>query len=337
MVSLLRRALLTIPILLGVMTITFIATKLVPGDPLVGFLPDNPTPAQHAALAHEFGLDRPVVIQWVHYVVRASRGNFGRSLRTGNSVRSDLSGAIPATLELALTAFAATLAFGVSIGIYTAVRRGTLVDHALTVASLGGVAAPIFWTALMAQVLFYGTLRWLPLGGRLDQYLAFSGQVAHHTGLLTLDALLSGSWAALGNAVVHLVLPAGVLAYRASALVARITRSAMLDVLHTQYVRTARAIGLAERRVVLRWALKNALLPIVTVLGLTFGQLLQGSILVESVFNWPGLGLYATQSILQLDYPGVIAAALVITIGFVVANTGVDLLYPLFDPRLRYQ
>jgi peptide/nickel transport system permease protein len=327
---------LTIPVLLGVVTITFVATKLVPGDPLAGFLPDNPTPAQHAALAREFGLDQPVSVQWLRYVLRALQGDFGRSLRTGNAVASDLSTAIPATLELTLCAFGLTLATGLAVGIYAAVNQGTLADHVLTIASLGGIAAPIFWTALMAQVLFYGTLRWLPLGGRIDEYIGFSGQVAHHTGLLIPDALLSRSWAGLASATQHLILPALVLAYRESALVIRITRSTMLDVLHTQYVRTARSIGVHERRVVLRWALRNALLPIATVLGLAFGGLLQGSILVESVFNWPGLGLYTVQSILQLDYPGVITASLVVTAGFVLVNTAVDLLYPLLDPRLRY-
>jgi peptide/nickel transport system permease protein len=332
----LRRLLLTTPVLLSVVTITFVATKMVPGDPLVGFLPDNPTLEQHAALAHEFGLDQPLPVQWLRYVLRMAKGNLGRSLRTGNAVTSDLSAALPATVELTLAAFLLTVGLGIPMGVYAAVKYGRASDHVLTVATLGGVAAPLFWTALMAQVLFYGTLKWLPLGGRLDEYLGFSGQVSHYTGLLTVDAMLSGSWQGLQSAVLHLVLPAGVLAYRAGALVVRITRSAMVEILHAQYVQTARSLGLTERRVIAHWAFRNAMLPVLTVLALTFGQLLQGSILVETVFNWPGLGLYTVQSILRLDYPGVIAAALVITVGFVLVNTVVDLLYPLVDPRVGY-
>ena len=233
----LRRLALTIPVLLGVVSITFAATKLVPGDPLVGFLPDNPTPAQHEALAKEFGLDQPLPVQWARYVVRAAQGNFGRSLRTGNSVAADLSTAIPATVELTFVAFVLTFTMGLAAGIYTAVRRGTPADQVLGVASLGGIAAPIFWTALMAQVLFYGTLKWLPLGGRVDSYLAFSGHVRPLTGLLVVDSVLSRSWATAGSALAHLVLPAAVLAYRESALVVRITRATMLDVLQAHYVR----------------------------------------------------------------------------------------------------
>ncbi|MBI4178991.1 ABC transporter permease [bacterium] len=334
---LLRRLLLTLPVLFGVIVIAFGVTKLVPGDPLAGFLPENPTPEQYQARAREFGLDRPVYVQLYRYVIRALQGNLGRSLRTGNPVVSDLKPAIAATLELTLLAFALTLVIGVPMGIYVATKQGRPADLALSVISLGGLAAPIFWTALMAQVLFFGILKWLPLEGRLDAYLAFAAPVTNYTGLLTLDAALSGSWQVFRSAAWHLVLPASVLAYRASALIVRLTRSAMLEVLSAQYIWTARAIGLPERRVVLRWAFRNALLPVLTVLGLTFGQLLQGSIVIETVCNWPGVGLYTIHSIERLDHPGVIAASLVISIGFVLANTITDLLYPLVDPRVRLQ
>ncbi|MGQ0572004.1 MAG: ABC transporter permease [Armatimonadota bacterium] len=332
-----RRLVLTIPVLLGVVTIAFAVTRLAPGDPLVGFLPENPSAEQHAALAREFGLDRPLHVQWLRYVRNVASGNLGRSLRTGNPVLSDLRPALAATLELTLAAFLLAVAIGIPIGVYSAVKEGGGVDTLLAVISLGGVAAPLFWTALMAQVLFYGTLRWLPLGGRLDDFLALSATIDPHTGFLTIDAVLDGSWQVFRSALVHMLLPAVVLAYRASALVARLTRSAMVEVLGNQYMVTGRSLGLPERRVILRWAFLNTLVPVLTALGLTFGQLLQGSILVESVFNWPGLGLYTVQSLLRLDYPGVIAASMTITVGYVLSNAVVDVLYPVVDPRVRLQ
>ena len=331
-----KRILLSIPVLTGVITIAFFVTNLVPGDPLEGFLPENPTPQQYEALAREFGLDKPIYVQWYRYLARAIRGELGRSLRTGNPIVSDLKPAIAATAELSLTAFMLAILIGVPTGIYSAAKQGSLVEHALSIVSLGGVAAPIFWTALMAQVLFYGKLGLLPLGGRLDDYLAFSSPITPYTGLMTVDAALNRAWDVFWNALAHLILPAAVLSYRASALIIRLTRSLMLEVLHAHYVRTARAIGLPERRVILHWAFRNTLVPVLTVLALTFGQLLQGSVLVETVFNWPGLGLYTVQSVLRLDYPGVASAAVVITIGYVLANMGADVLYPVVDPRLRH-
>lgn len=330
-----RRVLLAIPVVLGAVTLTFLASVLVPGDPLAGLLPDNPTPAQRAQVAQEFGLDRPLPEQWLRYVERTVQGNLGRSIRTRNPVTKDLSSAAVATLELALVAFALTALGGIVIGVISARHEDRWADHVLSLITMGGVAAPIFWTALMLQLLFYAHLRWLPAGGRIDDLTTFLYPYPQRTGLNVIDTALALDFPALGSTLAHLVLPAGVLAYRALGLVSRVTRVAMTEALHAPYIQTGRAFGATEQRLAWRHAFRNALLPILTVLGLSFGDLLAGSILVESVFNWPGLGRYTLDSISALDYPAIMGVSLLITVVYLVANLCIDLLYPLADPRLR--
>lgn len=331
----LRRLALAIPVLVGVLTVSFFATIAAPGDPLAALLPENPTPEQYEQAAREFGLDRPVAEQWLRYIGRTAAGDLGRSTRTRNDVAEDLAGASLATLELALVAFVVTATLGVLLGIVMAVNAGRTLDHLLGVFTLGGVAAPIFWMAIVVQLIFYSGLGWLPGAGRIDSMNVIVGSFVPRTGLYVVDAVLALDVAALGSVLSHMILPAAVLAYRAMAVVTRITRTAMIEVLDASYTRTARAFGATERRIVLIHALRNALPPILTVLGLAFGELLTGSLLVETVFNWPGLGLYTYQSIISLDYGGVIGASLAITFIYVVVNLAVDLMYPLVDPRLR--
>lgn len=331
----LRRITFAVPVLAGVMTIAFFATITAPGDPLAGLLPENPTAEQYAQAQSEFGLDRPAAEQWVRYIERTATGNLGRSLRTRKAVVDDLRVAALATLELALVAFVLTTAFGIVLGVLSAVRAGRTVDGIIALVSLGGVAAPIFWTAIVVQLIFYAGLHWLPAGGRIDDLVLLLTPFPTRTGSYLIDSLLALNAAAFLSVLAHLVLPAAVLAYRAMALVVRVTRAAMVEALFAPYVQTARAFGARERRVVLGHALKNALPPILTVLGLAFGELLTGSLLVESVFGWPGLGLYTYQSIVALDYPGIIGVSLAITTIYVVVNLVVDLAYPLVDPRMR--
>lgn len=329
-----QRLVLALPVLLGVMTITFIATQAIPGDPLATLLPENPTPEQYEQAAREFGIDKPLPEQWMRYIARTATGNLGVSVRTRAPVADELLPAATATLELAIVAFLLTAVLGVGLGVLAAARQNTGLDHALSIISIAGVAAPIFWIALMLQLLFYGTLSWLPAGGRLDQLTQLLEPFPRRTGLNVIDAILAWNVSALGDAVIHLALPASVLAYRAMGLVMRVTRTAMLEVLDAPYLQTARAFGLRERRLVTVHAFRNAVPPILTVLALSFGELLTGSILVETVFNWPGIGLYTYQSIRALDYAGVIGASLLVTVIYVLANLMVDLLYPLVDPRL---
>jgi len=331
----LMRLLLAVPVLLAVLTISFWATVSVPGDPLAGLLPENPTPEQYQTVSREFGLDRPVVEQWLRYVERTAQGDLGRSIRTRRPVADDLAASAAATLELALTAFVITIVIGIGSGVISAAFEDRPLDHALSVLVILGSSAPVFWIALMLQLLLYGRLGWLPAGGRLDDFVTAYAPLPRVTGSYVVDGLLALRLDVLGSALQHLVLPAVVLSFRTIGLVARITRTSMLDALRAAYTQTARAFGARERRVVTYHALRNALLPVLTVLGLTFGELLTGSILVETVFNWPGIGLYTVKSIIGLDYPGIIGVSLFITVVYVAANLVVDLVYPLVDPRLR--
>jgi peptide/nickel transport system permease protein len=330
-----RRILLAVPVLLGVITISFWVTIAVPGDPLAGLLPEDPTPEQYRRVASEFGLDQPVIVQWWRYVVRTVQGDLGKSLRTRRQVTEDLSPAVTATLELALVAFVVMVMLGIPMGVAAAVREDTLADHVLSILSIGGMAAPIFWIALMAQLVLYGHLDWLPAGSRVSESILLRHPFATPTGFYLLDTLLAGNLPAFVDVAKHLLLPAVVLAYAGMGLVVRITRAAMLEVLRSPYILTARALGLPRRRITYFHALKNALPPTLTVVGLAFGHLLQGSILVETVFNWPGLGLYTIQSVIRLDYPGIIAVSIVITTVYVFANLAIDIAYAMVDPRIR--
>ena len=330
-----RRTLLAIPVLFGVVTISFFVTISVPGDPLAGLLPEDPTPEQYQKVASEFGLDQPVIVQWARYLSRTLQGDLGRSLRTRRPVIEDLRPALVATIELAMVAFMLTVVIGVPLGILAAVRENTRVDYLVSIFAIGGAAAPIFWTALMLQLLFFGRLDWLPAGGRIDQMTFLLQPFPQRTGFFLIDSLLAGDIGAFASASRHLVLPACVLAYRAIGLVVRITRATMLEMLRAPFIQAERAFGFSTRRIVNIYAAKNALPSILTVIGLSFGLLLQGSILVETVFNWPGLGLYTIQSVIRLDYTGIIAVSMLITLIYMFANLIIDLLYPIVDPRLR--
>jgi peptide/nickel transport system permease protein len=332
----LRRLLTSIPVFVAIVTIAFAATYAVPADPVAMLVGEDATTAQYERIRQELGLDLPAWRQWLGYVWGTARGNFGYSLRTRAPVNADVWRFFRGTLELGLLAFAIAVAAGVPAGIWAAVRQNRLADHVLRILTLGGVAAPVFWTALMAQWILYGKLGWLPGIGQFSDFIQFTNPPRAVTGMATIDSVLAQNWMALRDVLAHMILPASVLAYRVVAIIARMTRSAMLDVLHEDYIRTARSLGIGQRSVLLRHALKNAAPPILTVLGIAFGQLLQGSILVETVFSWPGLGLYIVKGIVTLDYPVVIGVSVVISATYVLVNLIVDLLYPLFDPRIRY-
>ena len=331
-----RRLITSIPVFVGIVTIAFVATRAVPADPVAMLVGEDATGGQYDRIRHELGLDRPAWQQWLGYVSSIARGNLGFSLRTRRPVNQELWRFFRGTLELGVLAFVIAVLVGIPAGVWSAVRQNRAADHVLRILSLGGVAAPVFWTALMAQWLLYGKLGWLPGAGQLSDFIQFTSPPPAITGFATVDSLLSGNWAALKDTLAHMILPASVLAYRVVAVIARMTRSVMLDTLHEDYIRTARALGIGERSVILRHALKNAAPPILTVLGIAFGQLLQGSILVETVFAWPGLGLYIVQGIATLDYPVVIGVSVLVSVVYVLANLLVDLLYPVFDPRIRY-
>jgi len=328
-----RRAGLTLFVLFGVTLITFVLTHVVPADPVVAYLGDHAPPDLVVKVRHQLGLDRPLPEQYVIYLGGLLRGNLGVSIMDSRNVSTDLAQYLPATVELATCAMALALLIGVPTGIVSAVYKDAWPDQLARVFALGGTSLPVFYVALLLLGLLYSRLGILPGPGQLSIYTV---PPQHITGMVAVDALLGGNWAALGDAARHLVLPAFVLGYFTTGLIMRITRSSLLEVLRQDYVRTARAKGIWEPRVILRHALRNALLPTVTVVGLTFGDLLSGAVLTETIFSWPGIGRYATNSVTTVDVPAVLGVTLVAALIFSLFNLVVDVVYAYLDPQIRY-
>ena len=285
-----------------------------------------------AAFRREWGLDRSLPEQYGIYLWNLAHGNFGVSISTRQPVWLDLRQTFPATVELAVVAMAASILAGIPLGVLSAVKRGRLIDHLTRVISLVGVSMPIFWLGLIALVVFYARLGWAPSPGRLSATLGPPPMV---TGFLLIDSLLAGRPAVARDALSHLVLPAAVLATYNLGIVTRMMRGSMLDVLGEDYVRTARAKGLGEGAVTLRHAARNALIPVITVIGLSFGRLLSGAVIIETVFAWPGLGSYAFRTATSLDFPAIMGVGIVVATIYVLANLLVDLAYALIDPRIQ--
>ena len=328
-----RRAGLTLFVLFGVTLITFVLTHVVPADPVVAYLGDHAPPDLVVKVRHQLGLDRPLPEQYVIYLGGLLRGNLGVSIMDSRNVSTDLAQYLPATVELATCAMALALLIGVPTGIVSAVYKDAWPDQLARVFALGGTSLPVFYVALLLLGLLYSRLGILPGPGQLS---IDTVPPQHITGMVAVDALLGGNWAALGDAARHLVLPAFVLGYFTTGLIMRITRSSLLEVLRQDYVRTARAKGIWEPRVILRHALRNALLPTVTVVGLTFGDLLSGAVLTETIFSWPGIGRYATNSVTTVDVPAVLGVTLVAALIFSLFNLVVDVVYAYLDPQIRY-
>lgn len=329
-----RRLVALIFLLIGITLIAFLLTHLVPGDPAAANLGQTALsdPAIVKAFNERNGLDKPLPIQYFRYLAGLTHGDLGLSQRTQNPVSQDLSEYVPATLELAFTAIVLSLVVGVPLGIVAAMRRNTWIDQVLRVVSLSGVSLPTFWLALVCYYVFFFKLGWLPGGGRLTPGVS---PPPFHTGLYTIDSLLAGNMAKFWDALQHLILPAVVLAAFTIGLLTRFTRASMLEVLNNDYVRTARAKGLPERTVIRRHVLRPALVPILTVFGVAFGSLLSGTVLVEKIFSWPGIGQYAYDSALNLDLPSIMGVSLVVATIYIVINFIVDVLYGVIDPRIR--
>jgi len=321
-------------VLAGVSVITFALTQLVPVDPAAAALGQNARDEQIEAFRQRYGLDRPPLEQYFTYVGRLLQGDLGISIRTRRPVADDLRDYLPATLELAVAAMLVALLVGVCLGVLAAVQRNSLLDAATRVFALVGGALPIFFLGLLLLAVFYSRLRWLPGPGRIDALLTPPPRV---TGMYTLDSLLAGDWPALRSSLAHLVLPAATLGYASAAVLLRMTRSAMLEVLGQDYIRTARAKGLRERAVLLQHALRNAMIPVLTTIGIVFGGLLGGAVLTETIFAWPGLGRYATASAVSLDFPAVMGVTLVAAVVYPTVNLLVDLGYHAFDPQMRIE
>ena len=321
---------------IGITIVAFLLTSVVPGDPAAANLGQQAIndPAAVQAFNQHYGLDKPLPEQYGIYLWRLVHGDLGQSEQNHDAVTHDLSQAIPATAELAFFSILVAVIVGVSLGVLAAVRRNKLTDHVLRVVSLGGVSMPTFWIALVGLYVFFFRLNWLPGTGRLDAIVL---PPPHHTGLYTVDALLAGQWATFGNAFRHLILPGCVLAAYNIGLLTRYTRSAVLEVISNDYVRSARAKGLPGRIVVPRHVLRAALPGIVTVIGLAFANVMTGSVLVENIFSWPGIGQYAYHSAITLDLPAIMGVSLFVAVVYIVVNFLVDVLYGAIDARLRVQ
>jgi dipeptide transport system permease protein len=288
-------------------------------------------PERHEQLMHDLGFDRPLPVQYVSYVGALLSGDFGKSVVTKRPVLSEFLTLFPATLELSLVAVLIAVAVGIPAGVFAAIRRGSLFDQTVMGAALVGYSMPIFWWALLLIIVFSGNLGWTPVSGRIDLLYYFNDV----TGFMLIDSLISGQRGAFASAVSHLVLPSIVLATIPLAVIARQTRSAMLEVLSEDYIRTAKAKGLAPLRVNGLHALRNAMIPVVTVIGLMVGTLLAGAILTETIFSWPGIGKWMVDSIFRRDYPVVQGGLLLVAVMVMVVNLTVDLLYGLINPKIR--
>ena len=328
-----RRLALTIPTLVGVSLLGFLLVHAVPGDPIEARTGEHGiSPERLAYFRHELGLDQPLWKQFADYEWQLLHGNMGRSIITQQSVWGEFTTFFPATLELSLCALAFALVIGLPLGVVAAVRRGTPLDYGLIGVSVTGASMPIFWWGLMAILVFSVALGWTPVSGQIDELY----YVVPHTGFMLIDSLFySDDPGAFVSTVRHLILPTIVLGTIPLATIARMTRSAMLEVLGEDYVRTARAKGLAPRRVVVVHALRNALIPVVTVLGLQVGALLGGAILTETVFSWPGVGHWLVDAVQRRDYNVLQGGTLLVAVLVMLVNLGVDVLYGVLNPRLR--
>lgn len=328
------RAAVSVLLLLGVTLVTFVLSALVPSDPAAAALGERAAgdPAAVAAFNAKYGFDKPLPVQYGLYLQRLAHFDLGTSPQTHNPVADDLAQAFPATAELALAALLVSVVLGVLLGLYAAVRQRSFVDQVIRVGSLIGLSTPTFWLALVVYYVFFYKLGWAPGSGRLDNTLTPPPQV---TGFMTIDSLLAGDLVAFQDACAHLVLPGIVLTLYTLGLLTRFARTSVLEVLSQDYVTAARAKGLTSRTVTFRYILRAALLPILTVVGLTFGSLLSGAVLTETVFAWNGLGQYAFKAATTLDLPAIMGVGLVVGITYVLINLVVDMLYGVIDPRVR--
>jgi peptide/nickel transport system permease protein len=332
---LLRRILFSLPLLLGITVVAFLIANAVPADPINANLPQNALGNEKlvTAFREKWGLDQPLHIQYLTYLGNLLRGDMGVSIKTKQPVLGDIHQFLPATFELATASIVVGLVFGIGFGVISAVWRNSFVDYIVRFLALIGVSFPVFLVALVALAVFHAQLGWTAGPGRLGFLTKAPPNI---TGLFTIDSLLAGQWKTFADALSHLVLPSLVLGLNISGIIARLTRSSLLEVLAMDYVRTARAKGQFEPKVILRHALSNALIPVVTILGVLYGSLLAGAVLTESIFAWPGIGRYAFRASTSQDFPAIMGVSMLIALIFVITNFLVDVLYFFIDPRIRY-
>lgn len=331
---LLRRFALGLLVMFGVSLVTFVIARLVPSDPAALYAGPRPTPEQLARLRTELGLDQSLPQQYVRYLSGLIRGELGVSFRTHQPIARDLRRYLPATLELVTVSILLALAVGVPLGVLSGARPNSLVDHLTRIVSIAGVSMPVFWLGLLLQLLFFSNLGWLPLGGRVDKMVALNHPVQLITGFYLVDTALTRNWVAFRSTMLHMILPSVCMATYPIGLTTRMVRSCMRDVLSEPYITAARASGIPRRTILFQLALKNAIMPALTVLALSFAYSITGAFLVELVFQWPGIGRYVTEAIMSVDFPVVIAVTLVVTVCYIVVNMLVDVVQAMLDPRV---
>ena len=330
-----KRLATAIPSLIGVIVVTFLLTRVLPGDTAAYFAGPAATPQAIAEVRAKLGLDKPLPQQFARYVTDLVHGDFGNSLTTGQPVISDIATRLPASAELTLLGLIVAMAIAVPLGILAAVKQGSIIDHACRIVATAGVSLPVFFTGLLLVYVFYFLLGWSPSPiGRLDIFYSAPKNV---TGFYLIDSLLAGDLSVFRAALAALILPAATLAIFSLAPIARMTRAAMLSVLASDFVRTARASGLAPHRVIITYAFRNAMLPVVTTLGMVFSFLLGANVLVEKVFAWPGIGSYAVEALIASDYAPVQGFVLTMAVLYVLLNLAIDLVYGVIDPRVRME
>jgi len=328
-----RRLVLMIGVLIGVTVMTFFLSHVVPADPVAAYLGEHASEEAVAKMRHDLGLDKPLPEQYFIYMRNLIHGDLGVSIRNNRPVSDDLRDYLPATVELSTAAIIAAVIIGIPTGVISAVYRNRWEDQTARGFSLVGVSLPVFYLGLLILALFYYKLGWFPGRGQLSPFVSAPQRI---TGLLLVDSLLEGNMTAFVDAVRHLVLPAVCLGFASAGVITRMTRASMLEVLNQDYIRTARAKGLSERVVNMRHALRNAMIPTVTIIGLAYGSLLSGAVLTETIFSWPGIGRYATDSVTSLDIPAILGVTLVSAVIYSLANLAVDIAYAYLDPRIRY-
>lgn len=327
-----KRLLSIVLVIFGVTLIVFFLSHVIPGDPARMMVGQRASQEALDNVRKQLGLDKPLIIQYFIYMKHLLSGDLGISIRTQQPVISDLTSFFPATLELVLYAFLIALLIGIPLGVITSIKQNTMVDHIGRIFSIGGVSIPAFWSGIILILIFYSKLNLLPSSGRLTLGMNLGTKI---TGLITIDSLLTGNLGIFKDSIKHLVLPASVLSYAQLATITRQVRSSMLEVLNEEYIKTARANGIKEWFLIIFYALRNALIPTITVVGLSLGGLLGGAVVTETVFNWPGMGKYVVDSIAFLDFPSIMGFTIIIVIGYVLINLIVDILYMILNPQIR--
>jgi len=328
-----KRLAMLVPVMLGVSIIAFSLIHLAPGDPARTMLGERATQEQLNEIREKYGLDKPLYIQYGIWLNGVLHGDLGRSITTHEEVAKEIGDRLPNTMELSIAAMIFAIIVGVFAGIISATKQYSITDYTCMGVALFGISMPVFWLGIMLMMIFGVFLGWLPIGGRIDLLIPFQ----RVTGFMVFDSIITGNFPALISVLRHLILPAIALGTKPMAMIARVSRSSMLEVLRQDFIRTERAKGLSERMVIYKHAVRNAMVPVVTVIGLNVGLLLAGAILTETVFSWPGIGRLVVNAVYERDYPLVVGCILVFAIAFVIVNLITDILYTRIDPRIQYE